>query len=169
MPHNSRESIQGQASPRPRQAIAKHQATHRTKLVERARAGDADAGRALLVHGMVAISRAVPADEADKAALDWLHEALRLTAVEGYPIDRAFGVERVRGRPRRHALADVIDAALVVPEVQEMAVKFKATGEQDPKRKAVQKVAQRLGVSASEVRRLLARGAPAKSGSPKSE
>jgi hypothetical protein len=157
-----------QALPMGEPRRATQRAKHRAKLIESAKAGDAEAGRALLTHAMLAISRAVAADEADRTALAWVVEALRLTVVDGSPIDRAFGVERVRGRPPRHPLADVADAALIVPEVEKLTAKFKANDVEAPKRKAVQKVAELRGVSESEIRRLLALGAPA-SRSPKSE
>lgn len=138
----------------------KYAAQHRRQLVERVNAGDADAGRAMLMHAMAALWRAIPADESDRVALEWLREALRLITVEGYPCDRALGVERMAGRPKRSKLRDVMEAAWIAPEVLALAEQFRAEGVPAPKRKAVQRVAQRMKVSESRLRQLLALVAP---------
>lgn len=135
---------------------ARFAAQHRRRLVTDAEAGDADAGRAMLTHAMVALHRATPADEADAVALEWARQALRLATVEGLPIARAFGVERTKGRPRRPVLLDVIDAALVASEVQALAAKFRTEGRTAAQREAERKVARRLNIGWSTLRKRLA-------------
>lgn len=75
---------------------------HRTGLSDKAKDGDVNSGRALLQHAMVALQDVLDGKEmgqADKIALNHLHECIREHLVGGVALDRAFCLEKCVGKP----------------------------------------------------------------------
>lgn len=131
---------------------ARHAAQHRRSLIRKSAAGDPDAGRAMLQHAMAAMRRAAPrGDVADAVALLWLADAIA-QSFDGVPLDRAIGLERTRGRPALSAIRKVVDAVPIWHAVNDLAARLEAEGVQAPRRTAQERVAMRIGRSASAVR-----------------
>lgn len=116
-------------------------------------AGDTNAGRALLQHGMVSLDdllRGRPLGDADRVALEHLLRCLREFLVDGLPLERAFCLEKSAGAPKDagRPVRDAVRYEAVVQELKAQAIR----GEQRSIARAQEVVATREKVSRATIR-----------------